>query len=532
MVRVRMPVSLRSVRLPCLVLLAVSSLPSCSLVQRREQADTRPPMARAEEAWHLMAAGRGTELTVASYNQAVTEVVLGLTSHEAPRRWPASIPAAGGRLISVDAGSASRHDVWAPALFNGLKKHKPVRECSIASALRPGIGATFDGVREPGEESKEAHFVFNRGQHLAVTAVIEFGKGPAVLHLYDPREVRSVKVGAKRMDVAADFLTPVHQELDGRSFLKAMVLGLFRPERFMMDQGLYLQEPYRPDKIPVVFVHGLMSDPHIWQNEVLALMSDPEIGPHVQCWCFMYPTGLPVAGSALRLRNSLEMAGKTFDPLNSDPGFKRAMMVGHSMGGLLTRMQIEDSGDAFWHTWFKAKPAEVTLNGEASQLFRQSLLFKANPKITEVVFIATPHRGSTMTDTWYGRLGAYLIRVPQQIIQLGTSVATLDVALLAPERLSLKNFGTTSVASLSSNHPLFKALNACPMKAPCHSIIGDRGKGGELLASSDGFVPYASSHLDQAVSEKIIPYGHSCVEQKECAAEVTRIVRDHLRRGK
>jgi hypothetical protein len=202
------------------------------------------------------------------------------------------------------------------------------------------------------------------------------------------------------------------------------------------------------------------------------------------------------------------------------------------MGGLLTRMQIEDSGTAFWSSWFRLPPDQVPLDGEVSRSLRQALLFKANPRITEVVFIATPHRGSKMTDTWYGRLGAYLIRVPQQIIQIGTSVATLDVEVLVPERLSLRNFGTNSVASLSANHPFFKALNSRPMKAPCHSIIGNRGKPGPLLESSDGFVPYSSSHLDEAVSEKIIPYRHSCVEQKECAAEVTRIVREHLRRGK
>lgn len=532
MARIRMSFSLRGVRLHGLALLVLATLPSCSLVQHREHADARPPMERAEEAWHLMAQGMGSGQVLARYNEAVAEVVQGLAVHQKPSRWPSSLPVAGGRMLSLDVGGPARHDVWQPALFDDLKQRVRPKPNPVPPAVRAGVGATLDGVHEAHSGAADSRFVFAKGQHLPVTAVIEFGKSSAVLRLYDPRETRSLKVGTRQMEVAADFASPVHEVLNGRSFLKTMVQGLFRPERFMLDQGLYLQEPYRADKVPVIFVHGLMSDPHIWENQVLALMSDPEIGPHVQCWCFMYPTGLPVASSSLRLRGSMDEARRTFDPKNTDPGFRKVLMVGHSMGGLLTRMQIEDSGNAFWNSWFRLPPDQVPLDGDVSRSLRQALLFKANPRITEVVFIATPHRGSTLADSWWGRLGARLIRVPQQIIQIGTSVATLDVEVLTPERLSLRNFGTNSVASLSSNHPFFKALNSRPMKAPCHSIIGNGGKPGALLDSSDGFVPYSSSHLDEAVSEKVIPYRHSCVEQKECAAEVTRIVREHLRRGK
>jgi hypothetical protein len=61
---------------------------------------------------------------------------------------------------------------------------------------------------------------------------------------------------------------------------------------------------------------------------------------------------------------------------------------------------------------------------------------------------------------------------------------------------------------------------------PYHSIIGDRGKG-DAPNSSDGVVPYWSSHLNEARSEKIVPSGHGAHENPEGIAELARILRAH-----
>jgi hypothetical protein len=49
-----------------------------------------------------------------------------------------------------------------------------------------------------------------------------------------------------------------------------------------------------------------------------------------------------------------------------------------------------------------------------------------------------------------------------------------------------------------------------------------------LHASDDGLVPYRSSHLAGAASEKVIVSGHSVQETAEAILEVRRILHENL----
>ena len=64
-------------------------------------------------------------------------------------------------------------------------------------------------------------------------------------------------------------------------------------------------EPYDPDRIPVILIHGLTSIPQMWVPTISAIESDPELRGRYQFWVFAYPTGDPIALSALKLRESL-----------------------------------------------------------------------------------------------------------------------------------------------------------------------------------------------------------------------------------
>lgn len=86
-----------------------------------------------------------------------------------------------------------------------------------------------------------------------------------------------------------------------------------------------------------------------------------------------------------------------------------------------------------------------------------------------------------------------------------------------------------SIDTLSPNDPFVKIMNALPLAkgVPYHSIIGDRGRG-DTPNSSDGVVPYWSSHVGGAESEKIVPSGHGADQNPEGIAEVVRILKEHI----
>src|SRR5947207_9497774 len=119
-------------------------------------------------------------------------------------------------------------------------------------------------------------------------------------------------------------------------------MGALRAARYEKKTGLYFLQPYDPDRIPVVFVHGLISTPFDWVQTIKGLLADPEIRKHYQFWVFSYPTGNPVLYSALRLREELAKVDKLY------PNHKDYVLVVHSMGGMLTHDQVVTVNEGMW----------------------------------------------------------------------------------------------------------------------------------------------------------------------------------------
>ncbi len=98
------------------------------------------------------------------------------------------------------------------------------------------------------------------------------------------------------------------------------------------------------------------------------------------------------------------------------------------------------------------------------------------------------------------------------------------------DALAIKNhlLPGSSLDSLTERSLATAALNDLLMRAVVrlHSILGDRGRGGSPEKSSDGVVPYASSHLPEAESEALVPAGHTgTLKQPETRVELSRILR-------
>jgi pimeloyl-ACP methyl ester carboxylesterase len=299
------------------------------------------------------------------------------------------------------------------------------------------------------------------------------------------------------------------------------------PEALKASQGLYMLQPYQKDKIPVVFVHGLISSPMTWLPMINGLMGDPALRERYQFWYFSYPTGNPVFYSATVLRESLENARKTFDPDGTNPAFNNMLIVGHSMGGLLTKAMVQDSEDRLWNAISKVPPSALAVPQDVRQLLDKVFFFKPLPFVTEAVFISTPHRGSEMALGSIGKIGKALVTLPLTIAKVSASF----LGSLAKLGHTLPISGMpTGIDGLSPKNPLLAVSASMPVAVPFHSIIGNEMKA-DVAGGTDGVVPYWSSHLDAAQSELIVKSGHGAHEHPLAIREVRRIMLEHLKKN-
>ena len=129
-----------------------------------------------------------------------------------------------------------------------------------------------------------------------------------------------------------------------------------------------------------------------------------------------------------------------------------------------------------------------------------------------------------------GRIGSMFVRTPS--ILLGAGRDALKVVTFQGDDLRVKRM-PNSVDTLAPNNRFVKAINTVPITPdiPYHVICGDRGRGGNKDHTqpemSDGVVPYWSSHMPGAQSERIVPSDHSAHQNPQAIEEVKRILRCH-----
>ena len=287
---------------------------------------------------------------------------------------------------------------------------------------------------------------------------------------------------------------------------------------------LALGEPYRPGKIPVVLVHGTASSVGRWAAMLNRLINDPRVARHYQFWFFTYETGNPIGYSAMLLRDALEGAIRRLDPDGQDPELQRMVVIGHSQGGLLTKLLVIDSGTRLWDASFTRPLDELDVSDTTRELLRRARFVTPLPSVQRVIFLATPHRGSFLTLTRVSQWIAGLIKLPFTVMG-----ATAD--LIRRNRDALVNPSVRPVTSLDQMNPLsgyIQALAAIPI-APgvhAHSIIAVKGDG-PVEDGDDGVVKYASAHLDGVESELVVRSDHSVQWAPDAIEEVRRILLLH-----
>jgi pimeloyl-ACP methyl ester carboxylesterase len=350
---------------------------------------------------------------------------------------------------------------------------------------------------------------------------------PAALVLFDPFVERSLALGAQNVALASDRTTPLAAQVARGHLASLEWLGLFESdfERPGFESGLYMMRPYEPGKIPVVFVHGLFSSPRAWTQTINELRNSPELDARFQYWLFIYPTGLPIPGSAARLRDSLVDVRESLDPAHADGALDRMVLVGHSMGGILSKMMAQDTGLTLWNATITVPHDQFQGPPELKSGLDHVLVFQPLPFVRRVVFVATPHRGSPIANSLFGRTISDLVRRPVELAGRIKEIEKLNGPGVITRELRIQPFN--AIGNLRTDSPILAALDHIPVNptVPYHSIIPQIGgkKGG-----SDGVVEYRSSHLDRAASEQIVAGTHSAQEHPEVTRELRRILFEHL----
>jgi pimeloyl-ACP methyl ester carboxylesterase len=352
------------------------------------------------------------------------------------------------------------------------------------------------------------------------------GKMDAALELFSAYDAAQVEVNGKPVPLQTDTTAPMAQGLNN-SPIWNLGLAQFFSTAGTVKSGVRLAQPYTPGRIPVVFVHGTASSPVWWAEMWNTLRADPVLRERYQFWAFNYASGNPITYSAGILRNDLTDLVQALDPDGKDPALRQMIIIGHSQGGLLAKLTATDTGDKLWRLISQTNIDDLKIDEKTRELLRTNFFFKPLPCVSEVIFIATPHRGSYRNSHFVQRFLNRFIELPGDLIDASASLLQLKDTVQLPE--SVRKGVPTSLNGMATDNPFMLTLAAIPT-APgikAHSIIAIKGND-QPPNGADGVVKYTSAHVDYAESEFIVRSGHSCQGNPLTIEEVRRILLAHL----
>lgn len=407
-----------------------------------------------------------------------------------------------------------------------------VRGLSVRNR-QPGLGAPLVAVRKfnPGiglHRCTPATVILRLPVSLAE---VDAGTSVGALELYSPFAQAMVTVAGAPLPLEIDLTTHMAYVLNQSVVWDLGMMQFLAPTKRTRSQ-LIAFDAFKSNRIPVVFVHGTFSSPVTWAELSNTLTGDPVLRQRYQVWAFMYGSGNALPISAGELRDALTAKLHELDPTDTNALLSQMVIIGHSQGGLLTKLTATSTGDTLWRAINKTPLEELSMAEDQRVLLRRLLFLEPLPFVRRVIFISTPHSGSYLASSFARRLVAKLMALPSAKIS-----PTLNAASLAKGSTAERFLGgrlPTSLDSMSPKNPVLLALADIPV-APgikAHSIIpveGEVRNDADLQRGKDGVVAYPSAHVDYVESELVVRGTHSCLNQPITIEEVRRILYKHLK---
>ncbi|WP_395146594.1 esterase/lipase family protein [Moraxella atlantae] len=405
------------------------------------------------------------------------------------------------------------------------------------------------------------------------------------LSIYDPFETQRTTVLGQTVALSANFSAAYGMWLSDNSLSPISKLNMLSKNFQTTQPHVFMLEPYDPNKRVIIMLHGLASSPETWISLTNDIFNDPTLRDNYQVWQVFYPTNLPILENRYQIAELLQAAFKQVDPTGSAPASQHAVLIGHSLGGVIGRMLVSND-DLRPHLRdlinqnpsapdaYAMRQLEQTVTSRDA--FNDRFILHAMPQVDRAIFINAPFRGTDFADRWFARALRRLIHLPagflQTVSQNLTSIFTEGELANNPlAGLFLQN-GASQLSDQSFFVQLTKNLRVTP-RVTTNVLIGANDKdllnalqqskaaadsptvtfynsanlqaaqarldeNQQLLQQvktevtgdiSDGVVPYSSSHLDGAESEKIFSGKHDIHTDPQAILELRRILRRQLR---
>ncbi len=353
------------------------------------------------------------------------------------------------------------------------------------------------------------------------------------LDIYNPYQQAQTKPLSQSapQNLAANFSAPYGLWLAQNNMVEAAYRSLLALDEKNTVPKLYLLEPYQPTKRVIILLHGLAGSPETWVSLTNDVLGDPDLRQGYQVWQVFYPTNMPMLESRLRIQQLIEQTYQQVDPKQHDAASRHSVLIGHSMGGVISRLMVSPT-DLSQAAFSELNPQERQRLLRIDEI-KHYFQLKPLAQVDRAVFVSAPFRGTDYADRWFTLALRKIIQLPASFLRSIEDALTrekIDEQLM--QRISaagLLDF-QNGASELSQHSRFMRMTEQVKIKAglPYHLIIGQLDPKTSITDSSDGIVPYYSSHLNGASSERLIQGGHSIQSTPEAVLELRRILREHL----